>query len=548
MKAGPARAPQRALLKACGYTQAQIERPLIGIVNSWNEIVPGHMHLQGIGRAVKDGVLAAGGTPMEFQTIAICDGLAMGHEGMAASLPSREIIADSAEVMALAHPFDALVFIPNCDKAVPGMLMAAARLNLPCVFVSGGPMLSLAREGQSPDLNSVFEAVGGYMAGTLSERELTALEEDACPGCGSCSGMFTANSMNCLCEALGLALPGNGTVPAVHAARLRLAKAAGAAVMAALAANIRPRDILTPAAFANALAVDMALSCSTNSALHLMALAHEAGIPLPLALVNEVSAKTPNLCRLAPAGPHHMQDLHEAGGVYEVMRRLLAAGLLDGSAMTVTGRTLAQALPPQAAAARADVIRPVDNPYAPVGGLAVLHGNLAPRGAVVKRSAVAQEMLVHEGPARVFNSEESAIEAIYAGRIKPGDVVVIRYEGPAGGPGMREMLSPTSALAGMGLSGSVALVTDGRFSGATRGAAIGHVSPEAAAGGPIALVCEGDRIAIDIPGLSLSVQLTQAQLNARRETLVPPCKPPPTGYLARYARSVTSADQGAVLP
>jgi dihydroxy-acid dehydratase len=546
MKQGAQRAPQRSLLKAVGLTDAQISKPLIGIVNSYNEIVPGHIHLNTIARAVKDGVLANGGTPIEFNTIAVCDGIAMGHMGMHYSLCTREIIADSVECMVRAHAFDALVFIPNCDKVVPGMLMAAARLDLPCLFISGGPMLSLNCGGTYRDLNSVFEAVGAYSVGAVTEKEMNDVEATACPTCGSCSGMFTANSMNCLCEALGLALPGNGTTPAVYAARIRMAKEAGARVMQLLDQHLTARKILTEKALRNALAVDMALGCSTNSALHLAAIAHEADLPFSIDMINQVSGKTPNLCRLAPAGPHHMQDLDAAGGVHAVMKELLAAGLLDGTALTVQGGTMADAVR-NARVADADVIRPVSNPYASVGGLAVLYGNLAPDGAVVKQSAVAPEMLQHQGPARVFDSEDAAAEAIFGGAIRPGDVIVIRYEGPRGGPGMREMLSPTSAIAGMGLDKDVALITDGRFSGATRGAAIGHISPEAASGGTIALVQEGDLIAIDIPARKLSLLVDDTALKARRVSFRQPEKKPVAGYLRRYAGMVSSADKGAVL-
>jgi dihydroxy-acid dehydratase len=534
-------APKRALLKAMGYTDAQMKRPLVGIVNSFNEVVPGHVHLQGVARAVKDGVLMHGGTPMEFNTIAICDGLAMGHEGMKYSLPSRELIADSVECMARAHRFDALVFIPNCDKVVPGMLLAAARLDLPCVFVSGGPMLS----SDGTDLNTVFEAVGAYHAGKLGAEALSRLEDAACPGCGSCSGMFTANSMNCLCEALGMALPGNGTIPAVYAARLRLAKRAGEAVMAALQNGLRPSAILTPAAIRNALTVDMALGCSTNSVLHLFALARELGLEIGLQTVNEISERTPNLCRLAPAGRHHMQDLDAAGGVCAVMRELFEAGLLDGDVPTVAGLPLRELL--RAHTVRdTSVIRPCAEPCAPEGGLAVLFGNLAPGGAVVKRSAVKASMLRFTGTARVFDKEEAAIAAIYASKVHAGDVVVIRYEGPAGGPGMREMLSPPSAIAGMGLDESVALITDGRFSGATRGAAIGHVSPEAAQGGAIAYVRDGDKIKIDIPSHSLELLVTEEELDRRRREEPLPPRPEERGYLKRYVERVSSADRGAV--
>jgi len=547
VKDGVARAPHRSLLKASGLTDSQLKKPLIGIVNSFNEIVPGHIHLQTISRAVKDGVLAAGGVPLEFNTIAICDGIAMGHEGMKYSLASRELIADTVECMVRAHGFDALVFIPNCDKIVPGMLMAAARLNLPSIFVSGGPMLSLTGpDGRPMDLNSVFEAVGAYQVGKMTEEQLQYYEDNACPGCGSCSGMFTANSMNCLCEAVGIALPGNGTIPAVYAARIRLAKQAGEAIMHLLEKNIRARDILNERSFRNALCVDMALGCSTNTVLHLAAVAHEAGIPFSLDLVNDVSRSTPNLCRLAPAGPHHLQDLNAAGGVRAVMSELNKKGLLDTSVMTVTGKTLGENLQ-GAKVLDHSVIRPVEEPYSETGGLAVLFGSLAPKGAIVKRSAVAEDMLVHQGPARVFDSEEEAITAIFGGKIVPGDVVVIRYEGPAGGPGMREMLSPTSAIAGMGLDKVVALVTDGRFSGATRGAAIGHISPEAASGGNIAYVKEGDIISINIPEHRLDVLIDDDEWARRRKEMAP--KPPKDigGYLGRYQRAVSSAEQGAVV-
>ena len=541
VKTGPERTPHRSLLKACGFTDAQIRKPFVGVVNSYCEIVPGHTHLREIARAVKDGVLMAGGTPFEFNTIAVCDGIAMGHEGMRYSLCTRELIADSVECMARAHAFDALVFIPNCDKIVPGMLMAAARLNLPCVFVSGGPMLSL----NGRDLNSAFEAVGAYMAGNIDESALACAENDACPTCGSCSGMFTANSMNCLTEALGLALPGNGTVPAPYAARIRLAKEAGTQVMELYRQNLRALDILNAQSVRNALTVDMALGCSTNTALHLAAVAHEAGVPFSLADINAVSAVTPNLCKLAPAGKHHVQDLHEAGGIPAVMGELNKMGLLNGDCATVTGRTLAENLI-GVTVKDASVIRSRETAYAPVGGLAALFGNLCEDGAVVKQSAVAPEMLTHSGPARVFDGEEAAVAAIYAGQIRAGDVVVIRYEGPAGGPGMREMLSPTSAIAGMGLDKSVALITDGRFSGATRGAAIGHISPEAAAGGLIALAEEGDRIEIDIPNKRLTLAVPQTEIDRRRAAYTPSERPPLNGYLKRYAKMVSSADKGAV--
>ena len=547
VKSGVSRAPHRSLLKALGMDAAQIERPFIGVVNSFNEVVPGHSELNRIARAVKDGILMAGGTPFEFNTIAVCDGIAMGHEGMRYSLASRELIADTVECMAMAHGFDALVFIPNCDKVVPGMLMAAARLNLPCVFVSGGPMLSISdRAGNPMDLSGVFEAVGAISAGRMDPEELRYIEENACPGCGSCSGMFTANSMNCLCEAIGIALPGNGSIPAVYAGRVRLAKQAGRQVVKLLHENIRPLDILTPAAFDNALRVDMALGCSTNTVLHLPAIANEAGIRLPLELINSISEQVPNLCHLAPAGAHHMQDLDRAGGVYAVMKTLLDAGLLDGSLPTVTGRTVAENLSDVRVWDR-DVIRPVSDPYSQSGGLAILFGSLAPNGSVVKKSAVAPGMLKHKGPARVFDSEEAAIEAIMAGKIISGDVVVIRYEGPAGGPGMREMLSPTSAIAGMGLDKEVALVTDGRFSGATRGAAIGHISPEACNGGPIAFVREGDTIAIDIPNFRLDLDIPEEELERRKAQTVHRRQKELRGYLARYARRVSSADKGAII-
>ena len=546
VKSGPERAPHRSLWKSMGLTNEELTRPLIGVVSAKSECVPGHAHLDAVTRAVKDGVRMAGGVPVEFPSIGVCDGIAMGHVGMKYSLASRELIADSCESMAIAHGFDGMVFIPNCDKIVPGMLMAAARLNLPAIFVSGGPMLAGSLHGRALDLNSVFEAVGAYKAGKLDDDGLDEIESAACPGCGSCSGMFTANSMNCLTEALGMGLPGNGTIPAVSGARLRLAKQAGMRAVEMVREGLTPDRILTPAAFRNALALDMALGCSTNSALHLPAIAHEAGVPFDLTMINELSARVPNLCHLAPAGAHHVQDLHEAGGVMAVLREISPLGVLDGEAMTCTGKTLA-ACYAGAQNHNPQVIRPLSEPYSPTGGLMVLRGNLAPRGAIVKRSAVAPEMLVHEGPARVFDSEDAAIAAIYAGAIRPGDVVVIRYEGPKGGPGMREMISPTSAICGMGLDKEVALITDGRFSGATRGAAIGHVSPEAASGGLIGLVEEGDRIAIDIPSGSLELRVDEATLAARRERWV--CPPPNVtrGYLARYARMVSSADEGAIL-
>ena len=542
VKLGAEHAPHRSLLKADGYSDEQLRRPFIGIVNSFNEIAPGHMHLKTIARAAKDGVLASGGTPMEFDTIGVCDGIAMGHEGMRYSLSSRELIADTIECMVRAHCFDALVFIPNCDKIVPGMLMAALRLNLPCVFVSGGPMLSLGGR----DLNSVFEAVGARKAGLIDDDQLAEIENTSCPGCGSCSGMFTANSMNCLTEVLGLALPGNGTIPAVYAERTRLAKRAGMQVMEVLRQNLRPRDIVTKEAFENALTADMALGCSTNSALHLLAIAHEADIKLDLHMINDISERTPNLCHLAPAGHHHMQDLLGAGGIAAVLKELLDAGMLHAGCLSVTGHTLAENVA-NARNLNPDVIRPLSNPYSKTGGLAVLFGNLAPNGAIVKRSAVKPEMLVNTGTARCFDSEEEAIGAIYAGKIVPGDIVVIRYEGPAGGPGMREMLSPTSAIVGMKLDTSVALLTDGRFSGASGGAAIGHISPEAAAGGPIAYVKDGDKISIDIPHYSLQLLISDEELEERKKTMKRKEQRPLSGYLKRYAAHVSSADLGAIV-
>lgn len=542
VKAGVEHAPHRSLLKADGYNDEQMRRPFVGVVNSFNEIAPGHMHLQNIARAVKDGVLAAGGTPMEFNTIGVCDGIAMGHDGMHFSLSSRELIADTIECMVKAHCFDALVFIPNCDKIVPGMLMAAMRLNLPCIFVSGGPMLSINQR----DLNTVFEAVGARKANLINDEELAEIEGSSCPGCGSCSGMFTANSMNCLTEVLGLGLPGNGTIPAVYAERVRLAKTAGMQVMKLLADDVRPRDIITPAAFENALTTDMALGCSTNSALHLLAIAHEADITLDLHMINAISEKTPNLCHLAPAGHHHMQDLLEAGGISAVLKELLDAGMIHGDCKTVTGKTVAENVA-RAVNRNPEVIRPLDNPYTKTGGLAVLFGNLAPNGAIVKRSAVKPEMLVNTGTAKCFDSEEEAIAAIYAGKIVPGDIVVIRYEGPAGGPGMREMLSPTSAIVGMKLDTTVALLTDGRFSGASCGAAIGHISPEAAAGGPIAYIKDGDKIAIDIPNYSLKLLVSDEEMEERKKTMKIREPKKLTGYLKRYAKNVSSADKGAIV-
>lgn len=545
MKKGLERAPHRSLFKAMGYTDEELGRPLIGVVNSANEIIPGHVHLDLLAQDVKAGIRMAGGTPVAFPAIGVCDGIAMGHEGMKYSLASRELIADSIEIMAMAHPFDGLVMVTNCDKIVPGMLMAALRLNIPAVVVSGGPMMAGLAGGATADLISVFEGVGKVKAGRIRQRDLAALEDEACPGCGSCSGMFTANSMNCLTEAIGLGLPGNGTIPAVHAARRRLAKQAGMAVMTLLKKNIRPRDIATPDAFRNAIAVDMALGCSTNTVLHLPAIAREAGIVLDLDLFNEISAKTPNLCHLSPAGPHHLEDLHRAGGIPAVMKEIEGLGLIRGDCLTATALPVKRNLK-NAAVLDRDVIRSPKTPYSPEGGIAILRGNLAPDGGVVKQSAVAPEMMVNEGRARVFDGEEKAIQAILGGEIKPGDVIVIRYEGPKGGPGMREMLAPTSAIAGMGLDTSVALLTDGRFSGGTRGAAIGHISPEAAEGGPLALVREGDRIAIDIPGRRLDLKITAREMEKRKKALKPWEPPVRGGYLGRYARLVTSASTGAV--
>ena len=547
IKKGAPAAPNRSLLYALGYTKEELERPLIGVVCSYNEIVPGHMNLDKIAEAVKAGIRAAGGTPVEFPAIAVCDGIAMGHIGMKYSLVTRDLIADSTEAMAIAHQFDGLVMIPNCDKNVPGLLMAAARVNVPTIFCSGGPMLAgRLEDGRRSCLSHMFEAVGAYKAGKLDEAGVEDYENNACPTCGSCSGMYTANSMNCLTEAIGMGLRGNGTIPAVWSARLRLAKHAGMQIMELVAKNIRPRDIMTPAAFHNAETVDMALGCSTNTMLHLPAIAHECGIELDLDLSNEISSKTPNLCHLAPAGDTYMEDLEGAGGVYAVMKELTKKGLLDTSVLTCTGKTLAENLE-GVVNRNPELIRPIENPYSADGGIAVLKGNLAPEGCVVKRSAVAPEMMLHTGPARVFNSEEEAIEAIYAGKIVPGDVVVIRYEGPKGGPGMREMLNPTSAICGMGLGESVALITDGRFSGATRGASIGHVCPEAAQGGPIGLVEEGDIISIDIPACKIELQVDEATLAARRAKWICPEPKIKTGYLARYAKLVTSAARGAVL-
>ena len=543
---GMQQAPHRSLFNALGYTKEELDRPLVGIVSSYNEIVPGHMNLDKIVEAVKMGVAMAGGTPIVFPAIAVCDGIAMGHTGMKYSLVTRDLIADSTECMAMAHQFDALVMVPNCDKNVPGLLMAAARLNIPTVFVSGGPMLAGHIHGKKRSLSSMFEAVGSYAAGTMTEDEVREYEEKVCPTCGSCSGMYTANSMNCLTEAIGMGLPGNGTIPAVYSERIKLAKHAGMAVMELLKRDIRPRDIMTKAAFMNALTMDMALGCSTNSMLHLPAIAHEAGVDIDLDIANALSEKTPNLCHLAPAGPTYMEDLNEAGGVSAVMSELNKIGLLDTSCMTVTGKTIAENIQ-GVVNKNPEVIRPVENPYSKTGGIAVLKGNLAPDSAVVKRSAVVPEMMVHEGPARVFDCEEDAIAAIKGGKIVEGDVVVIRYEGPKGGPGMREMLNPTSAIAGMGLGSSVAMITDGRFSGASRGASIGHVSPEAAVGGPIAFVEEGDIIKINIPENTLNVDITDEEMEARKAKWQPREPKITTGYLARYASMVTSGNTGAIL-
>lgn len=543
---GKQQAPHRSLMNALGLTQEEMDRPLVGIVSSYNEIVPGHMNLDKIVNAVKQGVAMAGGTPIVFPAIAVCDGIAMGHIGMKYSLVTRDLIADSTEAMALAHQFDALVMVPNCDKNVPGLLMAAARINVPTIFVSGGPMLAGRVGGQKRSLSSIFEAVGANTAGTLSDEGLVEFENKVCPTCGSCSGMYTANSMNCLTEVLGMGLRGNGTIPAVYSERIRLAKRAGMKVMELWEKNICPRDIMTEKAMLNALTVDMALGCSTNSMLHLPAIAHEIGMDFEIDFANGISERTPNLCHLAPAGPTHMEDLNEAGGVYAVMNELNKLGLLHTECMTVTGKTVGENIK-DAVNLNPEVIRPVENPYSKTGGLAVLKGNLAPDGSVVKRSAVVDEMLVHEGPARVFECEEDAIAAIKGGQIKEGDVVVIRYEGPKGGPGMREMLNPTSAIAGMGLGSSVALITDGRFSGASRGASIGHVSPEAAVGGPIALVEEGDIIKIDIPNLKLEMAVSDEELEKRRQAWTPKEPKVKTGYLARYASLVTSGNRGAIL-
>ena len=546
VKKGIAQAPQRSLMRALGLTEEEMKKPLVGIVSSYNEIVPGHMNLDKITEAVKMGVAMAGGTPIVFPAIAVCDGIAMGHIGMKYSLVTRDLIADSTECMAMAHQFDALVCIPNCDKNVPGLLMAAARVNVPTVFVSGGPMLAGHVKGEKRSLSSMFEAVGSYAAGTMTEEDVYDFECNACPTCGSCSGMYTANSMNCLTEVLGMGLKGNGTIPAVYSERLRLAKRAGMQVMELLKQDIRPRDIMTKEAFLNALTVDMALGCSTNSMLHLPAIAHEAGVELNPEMANAISEKTPNLCHLAPAGYHYIEELNEAGGVYAVMNELNKLGLLHTECMTVTGKTVGENIK-GCVNKNPEIIRPVENPYRKTGGIAVLKGNLAPDTAVVKRSAVVPEMQVHEGPARVFDCEEDAIEAIRGGKIVAGDVVVIRYEGPKGGPGMREMLNPTSAIAGMGLGSSVALITDGRFSGASRGASIGHVSPEAAEGGPIALVEEGDLIRINIPEHKLEVVVSDEELARRKAAWTPREPKVTTGYLKRYAKMVSSANKGAIL-
>ena len=546
VREGVQSAPHRSLFNALGYTKEEMKKPMIGVVCSYNEIVPGHINLDKIAEAVKMGIAEAGGMPVEFPAIAVCDGIAMGHTGMKYSLVTRDLIADSTECMARAHQFDGLVMIPNCDKNVPGLLMAAARGNIPTVFVSGGPMLAGKVRGEKRSLSSMFEAVGEYEAGKINMEELKLYEENVCPTCGSCSGMYTANSMNCLTEVIGMGLPGNGTIPAVYSARIRLAKMAGYAIMDMIEKNIRPRNIMTEAAFRNALTVDMALGCSTNTMLHLPAIAHECGIELKVENANEISAKTPNLCHLAPAGYAYMEDLNEAGGVYAVMKELSKKNLLDLSGITVTGKTMEENIV-HARNKDEEIIRPIDKPFMPIGGIAVLKGNLAPDTGVVKRSAVAPEMMVHEGPARVFDCEEDAIAAIKGGKINPGDVVVIRYEGPKGGPGMREMLNPTSAIVGMGLGSTVALITDGRFSGASRGAAIGHVSPEAAVGGPIALIEEGDIISIDIPNYSLNVKLSDEELEKRRKAWKPKKRTDLDGYLVRYRALVTSGNRGAIL-
>ena len=545
MKKGLERAPHRSLFKAMGYTDNEISRPIIGVANSLSETIPGHIHLRDIAEAVKSGIRSAGGTPMEFSTIGVCDGIAMNHNGMKYSLASRELIADSIEIMTYAHPFDALVLIPNCDKIVPGMIMGALRLNIPSIVVSGGPMLTGKIDGQNIDLISVFEGVGKVKSGKMTDEELKELEDKACPGCGSCAGMFTANSMNCLTEALGLGLPGNGTIPAVYASRRRLAKAAGEKIMELLEKNIRPRDIANLSAFRNAIAVDMALGCSTNTVLHVPALAHEAKVNLSLDVFNEISTKTPHLCSLSPAGPHRLQDLNEAGGVPAVMAELVKLSVMELDVMTATGKTLKENLEGVQVIDKS-IIRTIDNPYHKEGGIAILRGNLAPDGAVVKQSAVAPEMLQSQGCARVFNSEEEAVESILGGRIQPGDVVVVRYEGPKGGPGMREMLTPTSTIAGMGLDKEVALITDGRFSGGTRGAAIGHISPEAAEGGCIALIEDEDRIEIDIPNKRLTLKVSDEEIEKRKRNWKPPEPKIKEGYAYRYSRLVTSASTGAV--
>lgn len=543
---GMERAPHRSLFYSMGYTKEELDRPLIGVVSAHSEIVPGHSHLDKIAEAVKTGIRMAGGTPIMVPAIGVCDGIAMGHEGMKYSLPSRELIADSVETMAMAHCFDGLVLVPNCDKIVPGMVMAAARLNLPAIVCSGGPMLAGSFGDNEISLSTMFEAVGAKKAGLISDDELVYMENNACPGCGSCSGMFTANSMNCLCEAIGIALPGNGTIPAVHSGRIQLAKRAGMSIMNLVEADIRPKDILTKAAFENALAVDMALGCSTNSVLHLLAIASEAGVDIDLNLINKISSKTPNLCHLAPVGNTHIQDLDSAGGVPAVMAQLAEGNYIDTSVITATGKTVKENIKGRKNK-NEEVLRPLSNPYSPTGGIAILFGNIAEDGCVVKRSAVAEEMLVHSGPARVFDSEDEAIATIYEGGINPGDVVVIRYEGPKGGPGMREMLGPTSALAGMELDKSVALITDGRFSGASRGASIGHVSPEAAAGGEIGLIKEGDIIDIDIPSYSIHLRVSKDELEERKSKWKPKESEPLKGWLSRYARLVSSANTGAVL-
>lgn len=546
MKNGLGRAPSRALMKAMGMTDEEIARPLIGVANSANEVVPGHIHLNRIAEAVKAGIRMAGGTPMEFCTIGVCDGLAMGHDGMRYSLASREVVADSVEIMAMAHPFDGLILIPNCDKIVPGMLMAALRVNIPSVVISGGPMLTGRHHGSKTDVITVFEAVGRVKSSQMTMDELCELEDKACPGCGSCAGMFTANSMNCLTEALGLGLPGNGTIPAVYAARIRLAKQAGMKVVELVNKNIRPRDIATEQAFGNAMAVDMALGCSTNTVLHVPAIAHEAGLKISLELFDQISLKTPHICSLSPGGPNHLEDLDSAGGVQAVMKRLSEKKLVDTNVMTVTGDSLQSNLE-KSAVLNDEVIRTFETAHSPRGGIAIMRGNLAPDGGVVKQSAVAPEMLCNTGTARVYDSEESAVESILEGSINPGDIVVIRYEGPRGGPGMREMLNPTSALVGMGLDKSVALITDGRFSGGTKGAAIGHISPEAAHGGPIALVKEGDKILIDIPGKKIDLLISEEEFARRKSEWKAPTRKVNTGYLARYASQVSSADKGAIV-